>query len=143
MLISSNFEFLEKLFGSAQIFLKMSALLVGILFIVVAIFPNIVTVLLFVVIGGGLSVSRSTLISTYMNKHIPSEQRATVLSSIGMLSRITLAVFGPLVGLMADHSLRGTIFIVGLLPLAVFLFSPLKKEILEEKIVVTPSIQKP
>ncbi|RJQ27247.1 MFS transporter [Candidatus Parcubacteria bacterium] len=135
MLISSNFEFLEKLFGSAEAYLKMSALIVGILFLLVAVFPNVVTVLLFVVIGGALSVSRSTLISTYMNKHIPSEQRATILSSIGMLSRVTLAITGPLIGFMADHSLRGTIFFVGLLPLAIFLFSPLKQEVLEEKIV--------
>jgi len=136
ILISSNFEFLEKIFGSAHAFLKMSALLIGVLFLVVAIFPNLITVLLFVVIGGGLSVSRSTLISTYMNKHIPSEQRATILSSIAMLSRVTLAITGPLIGIMADYSLRGTIFIVGLLPLAVFLFSPLKKEVLEKQMEI-------
>ncbi len=134
ILLSSNFEFLEKTFGSAQAFLKTSALIIGILFLLVAAFPSVLTVLLFVVIGGGLSMSRSTLINVYMNKHIPSEQRATVLSSITMVSRITLAITGPLVGIMADHSLRGTIFIVGLLPLAVFLFSPLKQEVLEERL---------
>lgn len=72
---------------------------------------------------------------TLAQVQIPSEQRATVLSSIAMVSRITLAITGPLMGFMADYSLRGTIFFVGLLPLALFLFSPLKQEMLQEKII--------
>lgn len=137
ILISSNFEFLERWFGSAQAFLKMSALIVGILFLLVAVFPNIITIFLFVVIGGALSVSRSTLVTTYMHKHISSAHRATVLSSIAMVSKLSLAALGPVVGIMADHSLRGTIFIIGLLPLAVFLFSPLKREVFEAEPATT------
>jgi len=66
------------------------------------------------------------LMTGYMNRLIPSEQRATILSAISMFRRLVLAVANPFVGMLADRSLPVALFIVGLLPLLVFLFSPVE-----------------
>jgi MFS family permease len=130
--ISTNFNFFEKIFGSTESFLKYSALIVALSFLLVAIFPNLVTIIIFVAVGGGFGVSRLTLIQPLMNNKIPSEQRATILSAITMFTRLTFAVLNPLVGFVADHSLRLSLIMVGILPLAVFFFSPLKQKTLDE-----------
>lgn len=67
-----------------------------------------------------------------MNKFIPSEKRATVLSSISMFRRLALVILNPVVGFSADQSLSAALILVGLLPLAVFFFSPIEQEMLVE-----------
>jgi len=81
--------------------------------------------------AGGLGLTRLDLLSAYMNKFIPSEQRATILSSISMLRRFLLVVLNPIVGFIADKSLVLALCLMGALSLGVFIFSPLKKEVLE------------
>ena len=61
-----------------------------------------------------------------MNDQIPSEQRATTLSSISMLNRILLIVLNPAVGFMADHSLRGAFIFVAALSLIAIIFIPIR-----------------
>jgi MFS family permease len=101
-------------------------------FLLVAIWPNIITVSLLVIFGGGFGLTRLPLMSSYMNKFIPSEQRATVLSSISMFRRFGLMMLNPLIGFTADHSLRLAALVVALLPLTLFLFSPIEQEMLED-----------
>ena len=127
---SHNFTFLEKLFGSAKGYLRFSALATGGSFLLVALFPNLVTVILFILLAGGLGMSRSTLLSSYMQQYIPSEQRATVLSSVSTFSRLAIALSNPLVGLAATHSLQLAAFLLALLPLTLFFFSPIEHEML-------------
>jgi hypothetical protein len=40
----------------------------------------------------------------YLNKHIPSEMRATVLSFQSLLSNLTVAAIFPLMGLLKDNT---------------------------------------
>jgi MFS family permease len=131
ILVSSNFERLTKFFKSDKTYLRASALIVIASFLLVAVWPNIVTILILILVGGGFGLTRLPLMSSYMNKFIPSEQRATVLSSISMLRRFALVVLNPFIGFAADHSLRVAALIVGLLPLAIFFFSPIEQEMLE------------
>lgn len=132
ILISSNFSRLEKLFGSKKTYLSVSAFLTALPFILVAFFPNLLTILLLLIVAGGVGLTRLKLMTAYMNKLIPSAQRATVLSSINMTRRFSLAVINPIVGLTADSSLSLILLLVGMLPLAVFFFSPIEKGMLEE-----------
>lgn len=131
IVVAGNFERFEKLFGSSKNFLRFSAVVTSICFLTVAIYPNLITVTLFIILAGGFGLTRLELMSSYMNKFIPSNQRATVLSSISMLRRFALVILNPLVGFSADHSLRLTVFAIGLLPLLIFLFSPIKQDMLE------------
>lgn len=130
ILISSQFTFMEKLVGSAKKYFRWTALLIAIPFLLVAIFPNLLTIGLFIMVSGGFGMTRLQLMAPYMHMHIASDKRATVISSISMFRRFTLAALNPIVGFIATLSLPAALIGVGLLPLAIFFFSPLTEEAL-------------
>lgn len=132
ILVSSNFERLTKLFGSDKNYLRASLIIVVVSFLLVAAWPNLITVSILIVLGGGFGLTRLSLMSSYMNKFSPSEERATILSSISMFNRFALVILNPIIGFTADHSLRLAALVVGLLPLILFLFSPIEQEMLED-----------
>ena len=72
-------------------------------------------ILLVIILGGGFGLSRGPLFTSYINKYIPSPQRATVLSTISMLERFVLVIVTPFVGMLADWSLSYTFIILGCL----------------------------
>lgn len=131
IIISANFAQLEKMFGSFKNLVRATALITAVSLIVVAIHPNLLTIIFLIVFGGGFGLTRITLISSHNNKFIPSEQRATILSSISMFRRLSLTILNPLIGFIANRSLTKALFILGLVSLAIFLFSPANK--LEEE----------
>ena len=52
----------------------------------------------------------------YMNRHIPSEMRATVMSIRSFIIRILFASTSPFIGYIADiYSLQQAIFLSGIL----------------------------
>lgn len=117
MLVAANFVRFEKLFRSAANFLKFSALVTALAFGLVAVFPSLVTTLVFIILAGGFGLTRIELVSAKMNQLIPSEQRATVLSSVSMFRRFALVPLNPIMGALADHSLRTALLAVSFLPL--------------------------
>lgn len=126
--VSAGFEKLEKLSGSQENYIKVSAVLTAIPFLLVAVFPNLATIFIFVSLAGGFGLTRLKYISSFANEFIPSGQRATVLSSISMFRRFALATFNPLAGFLADRSLAVALFGLGILPLTTLAFPWLKKE---------------
>ena len=128
MVIASNFSLLERLAGSARRYLRASALITGLAFIAVASYPSALITILFVLIAGGIGLTRLSFMNAQINGLIESDQRATVLSFVSMLRRLSYAVLNPIVGLVATQSLRGALLMVGILPLLVFVFSPLRKK---------------
>ncbi len=132
ILISANFHRLEKLFGSTKNYLKFTAIIVALFFLLVAIHPSLLTIILFLIFSGGFGLTRIDLMSAYMNKFIPSNRRATILSSISMFRRFSLVLLNPIIGFTADRSLSLALLLVSLLPLSVFLFSPITQESLED-----------
>lgn len=116
ILVSTNFSFLERFMGKGNDYLKNSAILVTLSFMLMAIFPSIWTLSIFVIIGGGIGYTRATYITALAQKHIDSRIRSTTLSSIGMIRRFSLIFLNPLIGAIATNSLYLAIFIVGLLP---------------------------
>jgi MFS family permease len=137
ILISSNFPRLEKLFGSAKNYLRFSAIIPAVFFLIVALFPNFFTIILFLVFAGGFGLTRMDLMSAYMNKFIPSSRRATILSSISMFRRFALVLLNPFIGFTADRSLSLALLIISLLPLTVFFFSPITQESLDDTKSIT------
>jgi MFS family permease len=132
ILVSANFERLIKLFGSDKRYLRISTIIVILAFLLVAAWPNLITISILIIFGGGFGLTRLPLMSSYMNKFIPSEQRATILSSISMFRRFFLVILNPLIGFTADHSLRLAALVVGLLPIALFFVSPIEQEMLDD-----------
>ncbi|MBI4066089.1 MFS transporter [Candidatus Gottesmanbacteria bacterium] len=128
ILISSHFPTLEKLMGSGTRYLRVSALITAGSFILVAAYPHVITVILFLLLAGGVGLTRATYIVSLANASIPSRERATVLSSIQMIRRLALVILNPFVGWTADYSLRLALFLVGLLPLGTLVLSSIEKD---------------
>lgn len=121
MLVSANFTHLEKILGKEKAYLKSTAFLVMITFVIAALFHNLVSLVLFIVIGGGLGFTRATYVVGLISKHIPSHSRATVLSSISMLRRLALVPLNPVMGAVATYSLPLALASVSILPLGALL----------------------
>ncbi len=118
IIIAANFLLLEKILRGPVRFLKFTALMTGGTFILVGLFPNIYTVIIFLTCAGGFGLTRWEYMSSYMNKLIPSAERATVLSSVSMFRRLALIFLNPIIGVIAGNSLQNAFLFVGLLPLA-------------------------
>jgi MFS family permease len=136
ILVAANFTRLVRLFGSTVRYLRLVALMTAAVFFLAALFPSIPTVLLLLIIGGGFGMTRMELMLSHMNRLIPSGQRATTLSSISMFRRLSLAGLNPLIGLAGDFNLSYALVLVGLLPLAAYIFSPLRHSMFDEKEIV-------
>jgi len=121
ILVSANFTKLERMVGSSKDYLRGSALLTAFFFILVALFPRLETIFLFIFFSGGFGLTRMVYVSAYLQKFIPSSQRATIVSSISMFRRFFLMLFNPIVGFAATKNLFLTLVFLGLLPLLTFL----------------------
>lgn len=61
----------------------------------------------------GSAVFQGPLFIDYTNRHISSENRATVLSFIGMLASFYIAIMGPIIGRIADYSIPAAFVFMG------------------------------
>lgn len=127
IVIMNNYQRLETMLGSKKRLVTFSALLTGVMFIIGGLTSVIPIVLLVIILGGGFGLSRRPLFVSYMNKYIPSAERATVLSMISMIRRIASAVINPVVGLMMDWSLSYAMIILGVLAVSFSLLSRVKE----------------
>lgn len=111
--VMNSFDRLERLAGGRRRFLFVSAIVPGLAFLGLSLTkdPFAATALIVAVTGFGLP--RATLISNYMNKHISSHNRATVLSTVSMLRQLTGALVYPVVGVLTQWSLRGSLAVLG------------------------------
>lgn len=118
ILVSSNFVTLEKFMGQGKDYLKNSALLVTSSLIFAAVFRHWTSLILLIVVGGGVGYTRATYIASLANKYIASRHRATILSSIGMIRRLALVPLNPALGAVAAYSLPLAFVVIGLFPLS-------------------------
>lgn len=127
VVVAANFTKLIRLFGSLGRYLNFSALLVGLGFVLVAFLPSLFTLCIFLAFAGGFGLTRLELMSAEMNKLISSAGRATTLSSISMVQRISISAMNPLVGFLTDRSIVFSLLAVSMLPLLT-LFVPIKEK---------------
>ena len=105
-----------------------SALIAGGAFILLGIIPNAaVTVPLLLVIAG-FGLSRRVLFENYMNKHIESSVRATVISAVSMIATLVMGLMYLAVGLLVEWSLRGTLIAIGAAVIACALLARTREE---------------
>jgi hypothetical protein len=71
-------------------------------FLLAAFFQNTLGVLFLLIFAGGLGLQIKSLLSKELNEEIGSKQRATVLSFTGMVMRLMLTVFNPVIGFVVD-----------------------------------------
>ena len=112
--ILSRIGDLERWIGSTSRYLWMSALLPGAAFVALGLSQHLAVVLPAILIAAGFGLTRSTFLTSYMNRYIDSAERATVLSSVSMLRMLAIAIINPIAGVLADWSLSGTLLILGI-----------------------------
>jgi MFS family permease len=117
----SNIERVEALAGSRRRYLLISAVLPGLAFVVLGATAHVTPAVIAILVAASVGLSRPPLFISYMNKYIPSEQRATVLSTISMLRTLAVAVVNPIAGWLADWSIQSAMVILGVAAIALAL----------------------
>lgn len=128
IVVMNSYEKFEKLLGSKKRLIFFSAAITGLAFVLGGLTRAIPLVILALILGIAFGLSRKPLFISYMNKYIPSHNRATVLSSISMLRRFVHVVINPLVGLLVDWSLNYTLIILGVIAIVFAFISGVKEE---------------
>lgn len=103
---------LERAFGLGRL-LFLSALVPGLLFLSLGAVHRLVFVVpaFFVIVG--CKMVRMPILNDFINHHIESENRATVISSVSLLERSVALLMYPVVGRLADVSLDAALFFLG------------------------------
>lgn len=118
ILLLDNAERVEAFFGGTRRYLRWSAIIPGLAFLALPFAGNPWAASALFVLVTAFGLSRSVVISNYMNKHVDSARRATVLSSVGMMRQLTGVVVLPCVGLLTKLSLGWTFAALGAAVLA-------------------------
>lgn len=127
----SNVEQLEKLLGSKRALLVAATIITGVAFVLLGVIVHLAVVALLIVAGFTFSLPRIPIFSAYMNRYIPSDKRATVLSLTSMCRTLAIVVINPLIGLLADWSVAYTMIILGVGLIAAGFFSRIEERHLE------------
>jgi len=128
IIIISNFIRMEKWMNSRKRVLFLSAFIAGAFFIVLGLTQYIPLVILGILLAAGFGLTRRPLFSNYMNKYIPSETRATVLSTTSMISTFSIVVFNVIAALLTRWSIPVTMIIYGVAIVAFSFVSRIKEE---------------
>ncbi len=102
----------EKLLGINRL-LFLTAFVPGVLYCGLFFSANAAYALFAILLVTGLRQMRVPLLSDYMNRHIGSESRATVLSGVSMIERVIIMIMYPVTGLLADYSLPVAFLFLG------------------------------
>ena len=89
-----------------------------------------VPVIIGVIFAATFGMSRRTLLLNYINKQIPSEQRATIISAVAMFRQFILMILIPIVGIFVDMSLNTVLVILGIIAVIWSFISPVKEKYL-------------
>lgn len=125
--VLNNVIRLEHLLGSKRRLLLLGAIAPGIAFLVLGVTTAVPAVVVGIWVVASFGLSRTALFSSYMNKHIPSGHRATVLSCISMQRTLAIAVVNPIAGALADWSIPSTLVILGTAALALAAWSQVEE----------------
>ncbi len=123
---------LEKWIKSKKRVLTISGLGIGLGFLITGIVTSVSLNIAGFIIATGFGMTYQVLSINYMNKHIPSEQRATILSTASMMRQITIMFINPLIGFGVEGNITIVLLALGLIALLWGIFSPLKEQDLKD-----------
>ena len=109
----SHFAYLLETWSGVRWALLVATVLPGLLYLLMALpVAPWLAAALFVATFGTASLQKP-IFSDYINRHIASENRTTVLSMISMLSGVYVSLMGLLTGAVAEASLAATFVLTG------------------------------
>ena len=127
IIIMNSFETLERMCKSKIRYLFVSAFIPGASFIFLGINTHVIPSIVAMALIAGFGITRFVLISSYLQKHIFSHNRATVNSTISMFRRLGSAILYPFIGWMAEFSLDSMLVLLGITIILFALFSKTKE----------------
>ena len=131
ILFLSNVERVEGLLGSKRALLAATTFVSGGAYFLLGVTGRPEVVAILIVAGLSFSLPRAPVFSAYMNRYIPSDKRATILSLTSMCRTLGIVAINPVIGLLADWSLPRTMMILGVGLMAVGFFSRIEERHLE------------
>lgn len=131
IVLLSNVDRIEGFIGSKRLLLLYATIITGCAFMLLALTNYLPLVITGIVLGFTFCV-RIPIFSSYMNKYIPSEKRATILSLISMCRTISIVVVNPIIGVLADWSVQNTMMILGAALLLLTAFTRIEEKHLIE-----------
>lgn len=135
LLVSSKYAYLiEKKLGGKTAILVVTVI-PGVFYGLMAVAGNAWLAVTFFCLNYGSQALQSPLFIDYTNRQLPGEIRATLLSFIGMLSSLYVAIMGPVIGAIADRSLpTAFLFMGGLIITGAFVFRISEEHIFEKPV---------
>ncbi len=132
ILVLNSFSFFERISGGKKKYILLSAIIPGLLFILLGLTLNVYIAILSIILIAAFGLTRKTLFSSYMHKFIPSDKRAVVISTIAMISSFTMAVNNLVTGFLVKWNLKYGLVILGLFIVVFSLVSRVKEEHLRD-----------
>ncbi len=128
IVIINNFARFERWLGSKKRVLFLGAFFSGSFFIMLGLTTWAPLVITGIILSAGFGLSRLPLFSSYMNKFIPSDKRATILSTTSMLRTLSIVIINMSAGLLAKWSIPNTLIILGSATVIFAFLSKIKEE---------------
>lgn len=121
--IGARLSYLIEKHVNEKIFLLIFPSMVGVSFIVLGLFPYIVTVVVMIQFQQIMKGIGNPILTKIINMHAPNDIRTTLLSIVNLLGRLQFAIVSPVIGFIADmFSLPFTLILCGILAFMIIMF---------------------
>jgi MFS family permease len=142
ILVLSQVERWERWCGSPRRFLVLTATAVGLAYLALANTTWAPLVICGILGVASFGLCRPVLFAATLNQHIPSDKRATVLSTISMFRTLGTALINPLAGYLADRSLNTSLTALGIAVLLVAWTSRIEEQHLLETAIINSGFER-
>lgn len=133
ILILSRVGYVERIFGSKKGLLVGGGIVTGAAFLVLGWTRSLWIAVPAIVVAFTFGLTRLPLFSSYMNKYIPSDKRATVLSASSMVRTLGICLSMMTLGRgLAQWPIRSIAFGVGACLIGLSLFSQIQEDHLKD-----------
>ena len=127
-----NVDWIERKLGSKLRLLLAGSVVCGAAFILLGVNERLPIVIGGIIVAASFGLPRIAIFSAYLNNHIPSDKRATVLSISSMLRTLAIVVMNPISGRLAQRSLNLAMLTLGGALILLPLLSRVEERHLEE-----------
>jgi MFS family permease len=128
IVMQQSFSRFEQYLGQKRRLLVATALIAGIGFVGLGLTRSAWAIIPMIVVTAGFGLSRTPLYISYMNKFIPSDKRATVLSVTSMARNIGIGLANLVAAAVAKWSIRHMMIVSGVLIIFLAFATRVKEE---------------
>jgi MFS family permease len=138
ILLLSRIGSVERAVGGKARLARLTALVPALAMLGLAATTRVAPSIVLIVAAATAGLGRPPLFSGPINRLIPSERRATVLSAVSAARTLSVGVVYPAVGALLDRSLVAALVFVGVLGLAAAAFARAPAHLFEEPAALAP-----